>query len=299
MTSAMADLAISRRQSFVQGPLWIFASALLFSLMNLGVRLDQGTFRPDVLVFYRGVLQVLVLVKGVTLYLRPPLRERLRSHFWRGTFGCLSMFLLYASVQRLPLAFATLLTMTSVFWSGVLARLLLGERIGLFRGLSGLCVCLGIALSLFDPNAWFQTGVSTIGVLCALGCGFASGMAFTALRKMRQGMGTREIVFFFGLTLLLCTAPSFFVRPQFPQSWSELGRLLWIAGAGAAGQLCLSHGFRHTTAWVASVCNVQQVLINVCLGAWILHEMPGPHFLFATAIVLLGLLGMSKRPRLT
>lgn len=296
---------VLRRQTSVsastKGVLFILAAAFCFSAMSLGVREARPYFRADVLVFYRSWVQFLVLVwfwrrffaGGLNL---TSLHEKFRTHFGRGAFGIASMFFLYVALQNVPLAMANQLVMTSVFWSTLFGWWWLGERVSRAQGMAGALVLAGVVLSLQRGSGGSQNWVfSLLGIAAGLCCGFFMGMAHTTVRKMRLGLGTREIVFFFAVSGILWTLPSFVFAPQIPRDAGQWGLLVGIGLTATLGQVLMTQGFFYATAYVGTVAKLSEFALNLMLGWVWLAEVPPPGFLFGIALVLAGLIGLLRQ----
>lgn len=282
-------------QKSLYGAGLVLASTFFFSLMGLGIRWARGTFRADSLVFYRSLVQTLCLLPWLKEYFAaersPNFRRKFKIHFVRGVFGIASMLFLYIAYHHIPLAFASLLAMTSVFWASLLAWIFLGERCSLRQLGFALLTCLGLAISLVQSSREGWT-YNTIGIVSALVCGIFMGLAFTMLKKLRQELPSREIVFFFGLSGLVLTLPYFSLHPELPVTEREFFLVLFVGGTGTIGQILLTQGFRDTTTMVASITCLFTPLLNLAVGFLFLGESPPLLFFLSIFFVLTGMVGL-------
>lgn len=280
----------------------IVASGMCFSAMGLGVRLSKEMFRPDVIVFYRSLIQVLILLPWVTRFFEPgwTVGEKFRIHFGRGAFGILSMYFLYSALHRLPFSLVTPLTLTSILWATLFAWLFLKERVTYRQLVWAVVLVTGVMVSVLSSGhgsgGWH---LSVTGVGAALLCGLSMGAALTALRKMRFTMGTREIVFFFGCCGMLLTLPFFLTSPQFPTDLTSSLHLLWIGGAASLAQLFMTAGFRYVSTFTATLAKHFETVLNVALGILVLSELPPFMFYVGLGLSLAGLAGLSLRASVT
>lgn len=277
----------------------VLLAAVFFSLMSLGVRVSRHAFRSDSNVFYRSLIQVLVLVPGCAAYFRGGTwYDKIRAHFPRGAFGIISMFFLYIALHHLPLGLAYLLAMTSAPWATVLARVFLKETMTKAQAVYGALSLVGVAVALLLSGGSQETwSLNATGIVSGLLAGLFMGMALTILRRMRQAMGTREIVFFFGLTGIVFTLPYFVSAPELPRTMKDVGVLLWIGLCAAAGQILLTTGFRYTSTMAAATSNLSQILISLVLGFVVLGEKPPLGFYAGAALLCAGIWGiMRSRP---
>jgi S-adenosylmethionine uptake transporter len=96
--------------------LWMLAAALLFAAMAVCVKLASAWFNSAELVFYRGLLGMLILwllarSQGVRLSTRYP-----GMHAWRSLVGVLSLGAWFYALAWLPLATAMTLNYMSSVW---------------------------------------------------------------------------------------------------------------------------------------------------------------------------------------
>lgn len=274
------------------GPYFILTSAFFFSCMNLGVRLLKDTFPPDLLIFYRSLFQVIVLSFGLRTFLpknRQELKRKMVVHFARGLFGVTSMLLLYASMQRLPIGLASLLAMSVVFWATLFSAIFLKERLKGKQIVWASVAVAGILIAVFHPNQTLDFEKDWIGIVAGLSAGLAAGGAFTVLRNIRQEIPTREIVFYFGCLGVLITGPMAALHFRLPETPKELFLILYISACATTAQLFMTHGFKDTTATLASLINLQQITFSVLLGIFFLNEWPEFYFYVGAVLVFLGL----------
>jgi len=289
--------SFSTRQfpSHTRGVILILSGTVFFSLMSLGVRLGRDRFNSETLVFTRSFVQTLLLLPWYRRYFTRDLSTQLRVHLPRGLFGVLSMFLLYLSLHYLPLALTTLLAMSSVVWAATLAWFFLNERFSSVQFGFAVVTGAGLVLSLLPHQGGFDGGnYSVIGISAGLLCGFFMGLALTTLRKMRRDMGTREIVFFFGICGMVLSAPFVLRDFKMPTDPASLALLLGIGIAATLGQCFMTAGFKYTPTLTATLVNLQQIILNVVLGLVVLGEVPPVTFVLGLGFALVGMVGLVR-----
>lgn len=275
-----------------RGILFVLLSAICFSMMTFSVRSLDGRLRPDFIVLVRffgqAVLMLPFLGAKRSLFSDWP---RIRFHFLRGFLGVAAVFLLYISVERLPLAMATLLLLTSTFWSWLFASIFLKERLNYRQTILGGLTVLGLAGSVSASGMTANWHWDWWGGICGLVAGMFSGAAVTVLRRMRQTLPTAEIVFFFGLCGVACMLPGVIISP--PAIPPGVGG--WLAAAAilaTVAQVAMSAGFRETKAAIGSLCLLLQIPLTVIIGSVYLGETPPPLFMAGSLITVLGLAGL-------
>lgn len=268
--------------------------------MGLAIRVGRDHFRADNLVFYRSLIQTLMLAPWAGAIFSsganrrnqvPVYRLHLwRFHFFRGLFGILSMVSIYSAIQRLPLALATLLGMTGVVWGSIFSAVFLKERVSRTQVIGGVVAATGLLLVVVPTDVTSLWTYDTVGIGLGLFSGLFMGAAHTLIRKMRvDGTSMQEIVFYFGITGMVLTLPGLIAHPQFPET-SEHWITLFVVGiVGSLGQMVMTVGFRYAKTAVASLCILAQTPINIGLGAWWLSEHPPTLFYLGMALVFVGI----------
>ena len=267
--------------------------------MGLGVRTATGVFRPDTLVFYRSLIQMMILLPWLKSYLSggEPFAKRFRIHLVRGFFGMFAIFFFYLALQHNPLALVNLLTMTQVFWTALLSWIFLKEEVSPKQLAAATLTCVGLGLSLIDPGHTSTWELNLAGILAALLCAIFSAIALTTVRSMRKRLGAREIVFFFGLSGVLMSFPVFLLRPQFPVGFEQWRLILWIGFAGGIAQILMTAGYKYTKTMIGTLALSVQLPVNLVLGYYFLQESPPAYFLFGAAIAILGIFGLVAQTR--
>ena len=286
----MAENPPPKFHSTAYGMALILISTLFFAVMALGVRFSRGHFSALSLVFYRSLIQSLILLPGGwTLLVAPGLSKRFFWHLPRGIFGISAMLGIYFALQRLPMGLASLLSMTSVLWAAILGRWFLKEKLKLPQILLSLLVGLGICLSLFSGPDEGRWRLDILGMASGLIAGLMMSLAQIWLRKMGKTTSARETVLFFGLCGSGLMLPLFLWRGDLPAAPSDLLEILWVGIFATAGQLFLTEGFRHAPVVLGSLCNLQGTLWSIGLGMLFLEEFPPVGFFVGGFLVLVGL----------
>jgi len=296
-------MSLRRSPDERDGVILILSSAGFFSLMSLAVRLGRDTFRAESLVFYRSLIQVCFLLPWLSDYFQPlpgvSPKKRIQIHFLRGTFGIAAMVCLYHALQLLPLGLAVLLSMSSVLWATFFAWLFLGEKARSQQVFFASVICGGIFLSVFSPT---EAGTGWVfnpwGVVSALAAGLFTGLSLTTVKSLRRNLGSREIVFFLGLFGVVWTLPAFGLNPQIPVSLRDCVLIVGVGFFATVGQLLLTTGLKYTSNLTATLCSLQQTLLNLVLGFIILGEFPPSTFYWGAVLVVGGMVGLMRAGRM-
>lgn len=248
--------------------LWMVVGAFLFATMGMCIKYAAPYFNTAELVFYRGLIGMLVLwllsaSQGVSLKTAHPW-----MHVWRSLVGVTAMGCWFYAITHMPLASAMTLNYMSSIW---IAAFLLAGALWSLHPKSGkakqalniplvatiLMGFAGVVLMLQPSFAQEQSKAALIG----LGSGLLSAFAYMQVVSLsRIGEPESRTVFFFGMgcTVAGFVACSFTGFSQWP-GWQAALWLLPIGLLAAGGQLCMTHAYANakTARGTLVVANLQ------------------------------------------
>jgi drug/metabolite transporter (DMT)-like permease len=275
----------------VRGILLKLCAVTAFMVMASLIKATAEAVPPGQQVFFRSFFAFPILFGWLAL--RGQLRtgliaRRPISHVWRGLVGTSAMAFGFAGLGLLPLPEATALRFAQPIFVVVLAALMLGERIRLFRttavlvGLAGVIVVLSPRLGGF---AELSTDTAALGALFCLLSAALAALAHVFIRKMVATESTSAIVFWFTITsttLSLLTLPFGWVWPS-----AQVAGLLVLAGlCGGTGQILLTSAYRCAPASVVAPFDYASMLLALLIGYFIFSEVPTATMLTGAAIVM-------------
>jgi drug/metabolite transporter (DMT)-like permease len=232
-----------RNDDLPRGALMMIASALLFALMGVAVKLASQTLPNAMVVFFRNGVGLLALAPWVWGLGWSGLRTRhLKEHVIRSLAGLASMYCFFYALAHLRLADAILLNYSIPLFMPFVESAWLGEPFPrrlwgvILLGFAGIVLILKPGLGLFQP-------VALVGVLSAL---FAS-VAQVGVRRLTLTEPVERIVFYFGV---IATAVS---AAPLAREWRAPPATMWalLAGLGivaTAAQLTLTRAYSHAPA---------------------------------------------------
>ncbi|MFZ3186744.1 MAG: EamA family transporter [Pseudomonas sp.] len=234
----MPPVILSRSVKPLQGAALLALSALLFSLMGVGIREVSLSVNNESVVFFRNLVGVvfflpLILFKGFS-----PLRtQRLPAHLWRTGYGLAAMYCFFYAIAHLPLADAMLFTYSAPVFTPLIARWLLKEPLTK-RMLVATAIGLVGVLMVAKPSSALLGGQALIGIAASLLAAFA----FVSIRQMSDTEPAFRIVFYFSLFSALISV--------IPLSWSwqplsshDLWLLLIVGLLATASQIVMSKAY--------------------------------------------------------
>jgi drug/metabolite transporter (DMT)-like permease len=222
----------------MQGAALLALSALLFSLMGVGIREVSGSVNNESVVFFRNLVGVLfflplILLKGVG----PLKTTRIKSHLWRTSYGLAAMYCFFYAIAHLPLADAMLFTYSAPLFTPLIAWWWLKEPLSKRMLLTSCIGLLGVLL-VAKPSTALFSGNALIGMSVSVLAAFA----FVSIREMSDTEPAYRIVFYFSLFSALASA--------IPLSWAwqplsnhELRLLLGIGLLATTSQIIMSKAY--------------------------------------------------------
>ena len=285
--------------------LWMVLASFFFATMGVGIKVASASFNTFELVFYRGVVSVIVL--GAIMLSRG---RSLRSpvpmmHAWRSVIGVLSLGTWFYSIARLPLATAMTLNYMSGVW---VAAFIVGGAVLYGQGslsqrqgpllLTVLSSFAGVLLVLHPTIDQNQLFAGLIGLLSGMG----SALAYIQVTALgRVGEPVDRTVFYFSLasavaggTGLLFTGFS----PWEQVSWQAAAWLVPIGLLASLGQSCMTRAYSHGATLVVANLQYSGIVFATAYSVLLFgDQMPPSGWLGIALIVASGLAATVLRSR--
>jgi drug/metabolite transporter (DMT)-like permease len=223
-----------------RGGLYMVASALLFALMSVAVKIASADLPNVVVVFFRsgfGLLTLLPFIVGVDLR-----TVHVREHLIRSLAGIASMYCFFYTLAHMRLADAVLLNYSLPLFMPFVESVWLGEEFPRKLWTPVLVGFLGVIVIL-RPGSGLMEPVALVGLASAL---FAA-VAQVGVRRLTRTEPVPRIVFYFAITAtVLCAFPA-------AVSWRMPHGLEWLAAVAmgvtaTAGQLAMTRAYAHAPA---------------------------------------------------
>lgn len=257
------------------------------------VKAGTSEVPPGQAVFFRSFFALPVIV--VWIWQQGQLNSalipnNLMGHVWRGLFGTTAMVLTFAGLSILPLPEVTAIGYATPIVTVILAALMLGERIRLFRisavalGLVGVFIVIWPRLSL-DGDA--LDGAATLGALMVLTAAILRALVQIHVRTLVKTEHTAAIVFYFSLTascLSLLTVP-------FGWVWPTMQSAVFLISAGLIGavaQIMVTASFRFAGASVLAPFDYTSMIFAALIGYVVFSEVPTASIWIGATLVIAG-----------
>ncbi|WP_299553047.1 DMT family transporter [uncultured Tateyamaria sp.] len=268
-------------------------AVFMFMVMAAMIKAATQNVPAGQAVFFRSLFAMPIIIAWIwnTGEVREALTPKnLTGHIWRGLFGTTAMALTFAGLALLPLPEVTAIGYATPMFTVILAAMMLGERVRLFRisavalGLVGVMIVIWPRLSV-DPGAAGTAG--TIGALMVLGASILRALVQIHIRTLVKTEHTAAIVFYFSLT---ATVLSLF---SLPFGWIIPSRLdlMLLIGAGLIGgvaQILVTSSFRFGAASMLAPFDYASLIFAALIGYVIFSELPTSATVIGASLVVLG-----------
>ncbi len=287
------------------GILFKLASAFAFSCMGASVKfvgtlMPTGTSLPvGQVVFCRSffaLIPVFVWMAAVGKLATAFSTTNRMGHIKRGLIGSMGMFFGFAGLTTLPLPDATAISFAAPLFSVVLAALLLGEVVRLYRWTAVLIGFCGVIVMLWphlSADALSASGseVQARGAVFALGGAICAAFAMIEVRRLTSTETTAAIVTYFSLMtttfgMLSVLAGAFdprwaWVTPDLKQAF-----FLVLTGImGGFGQIFLTESYRRAPASVVAPFDYTGMIFALGWGYVLFGDLPDTLVVIGAVIV--------------
>lgn len=286
--------SVSIRALSSSGVSWALLAALLYTLAAAAAKVLVGDFHVLEILFFRQIVVLLSTLPEMrrsfpqALYTSRPGLHAIRLV---GAFLALSCGIWAVAV--LPLATATTLGFSQVFFVALLARFFLGETVG---PKTFAAIALGFAgvLVVMRPGG---EGLSLLHAAIPLLGGVGGAMAVISVRRLAQTESTATLLLYQSLFVgLLSGLPLvvLWVTPDLPQ-------LLLLFGIGilaTLGQWCGVQALRLAEASVVGTLDYIKLVYAELLGMLAFDERSDRQTVFGAALIVLAAYATVRlRPR--
>ncbi|MFZ5570442.1 MAG: DMT family transporter [Thermodesulfobacteriota bacterium] len=282
----------------VAGPLFMLSAALLFTVLNILIKLLGPQYSVWHIGFFRffGGAVIIQLLFG---HNRNPWRgNNIPLLIIRGLTGTVAFIAMITALRLLPISTTLVLFYSFPAFSAVFSFWFYGERIGIPGILCILVVMGGIGV-LLD----FRMEGALIGQVMAVIGGLFAGVTVTFIRALRENNGPVVIYLYLCLTGALVTLPDFLLHPVVPATPMEWVMILGIVLASLAAQLLMNQGFFYCRGWEGGVLMSSEVIFTAIAGIVFLEEAAtlrfwiGGGLIFGSVVTLNRMGSPSSRPQ--
>lgn len=273
-------------KSNLRGALMALAAFAIYSTHDVVVKFLGGQYSPIQLIFF-SVLFGLPLVTLLLIGDRTDGNLRPRHPWWtlvRTVSSLITGVSAFYAFSVLPLAQTYSILFASPLLITLLAIPILGEKVGIRRGLAIAAGLLGVLIVLRPGGA--ELGLGHLAALTAAVC---SSLASVIMRKIGQEERSAVLLLYpmlANFAVLGCALP--FVYKPMPIE--HLGMVFIISSFGFAAMLCMIVAYRAGEAVIVAPMQYSQMIWAAIYGYLIFDEKPdGMTWLGAGIIIASGI----------
>lgn len=264
-------------------------SGALFAGMAICVKVVADEVPVGQIVFFRSAFALIPLV--IFLWLRSEFPKGLATrrplgHLLRSSIGAAAMFCSFASIARLPLAEATLLSYLSPTFTSIAGILLLSERITVWRVGGVLFGFAGVLMLVWPEIGHVElNGRRMWGYVFGLLMGILTAFALIMVRSLNRTENPGAIAFYFVIASMVGGLGTLAFGWATP-GWSGLA-ILGLAGLfGGFAHIAMTLAFRHAEASLLAPFEYLAILWPVLADLLLLGAPLSPAFLLALPLIL-------------
>jgi drug/metabolite transporter (DMT)-like permease len=252
--------------SLIGGPIMMFYSAVLFSIMAIMVKALSASVPAAEIVFIRSFISFVIIFGMIaTKKVEFKIKEKGKAAF-RGIMGGISLVLYFNAIMLTSISNAVLLAYSYPIFAAIFSSIYLKERLTKEKVSFIICAFFGMLLIFQLDHLSFN-----IGDILALISGITSGMAVVSIRELRKTESSWMIVLsfvFFGMLFSLFSLKGNIVMPG-PYTFIILSM---IGIFGTAGQLFQTYAFKICSTALGGVISMSSVVITMILGILIFKD---------------------------
>ncbi len=272
---------MGREENIFKGALFIFFSAVCYTVMGILVKASNGIVENSQLVFVRNFVSLCVLLPFLFYPKKVPLSTKvLGTHLIRGITGLLNMYSFFYSLHFILLSDAMLLNNTMPLFIPLILWIWKGRKISLSLALGMVVGFLGVAFilqpnrSLFHPAAFF-----------ALASGLLMAISMTGVRTLSKTEPILRILFYY---FIIATTLSFFplLKTGLPLTIHAWILLLGVGISAMVYQVFLTMGYQQAPASKVSPFIYFAVVLSAIYDWIFSKETPDLYSLLGIVLVI-------------
>lgn len=263
---------------------FLLLAVLLFSLMNVGVKLLAHIPASELVLFRALITMVLSLFfiwkKRVSVF-----GNNKRLLLVRGLSGTLALFCFFTCLQKIPLAVAvTLFNLTPIF-TVIIAHFYLKERAKVSQWFFLLLSFFGVVMVRggveLVPWIWMFMGAVAA---------FFSAVAYTCVRELRRTEDPLVVIFYFSIVTSVLVGPVSFFQWRMPNG-SEFFIILGIGVLTQIAQYFMTLAYQKERAAKIMIFNYTGLLWGLVFGWVLFSETLAQKQIVGISLVFTGLCG--------
>lgn len=270
-------------------------SCLFFSLLGLQIKILSDDINIEIIVFFRSLLGSIIL--GLIILKKNSKTknffktENFNFLFLRSVFGVLAMYFSFSALTLIPLAQASTIAFTKVFFVGILAIIFFKEKIKIETFLVSVIGFYGVYI-LTDPTQFenFQ------GTFFALIGSFFVALGIIITKFLSKKNSSLTILFYHSLFATIISFLFFFSYLKiYNFFFIEFLQLILITLTAITGQFFNVESYKKNHSNIIVVFGYTRVVFSFILGYIFLNEQLSVQTILGIILIILSTLFLSKR----
>ncbi len=256
-------------------------SSFALAIMNLIVKY-LNRFPTSELILFRSVISLVISFYFIKKLNLKPFGNNKKWLIIRGSFGVVALSLFFFTLQNMPLASAITIQYLSPIFTAILAIFLLGEKMPIMRWLF-----FGISFIGIGIVKGFSSDISWIYLVSGTFSALFSGVAYNAIRKLKDTDHPVIIVFYFPLIATpIMLVWSYFEWVQ-PVGWEWL-LLIAIGVLTQIAQIYMTKALALAEANIISIMKYIGIVYALTFDYLIFGKQYSTTVIFGIALVISG-----------
>jgi len=270
---------------FSPGVKLMLIASIAFAWMNVSVK-SIGHIPVFEVILFRAIITLIISYAILKKRKVNPWGTHHKFLIARGVFGAIGLVCYFYTLQHMHLANAIVIHYLSPIFTTLIALMFLGEKVRRIQWISFAISFSGVIMVKGFAN------VNTLDFLIGMAGAFFSGLAYNAIRNMKDKEDADVIVFYHPLISLPIVLLYIIVFPQtlvMPQEWDWF----FLLGTGLftqMGQYYITRAYQMDTAARISSVSYIGIFWGVLLGKFIFGDSYPADVLFGMTVVLGGVM---------
>lgn len=260
-------------------------ASIAFAWMNFSVK-SIGHIPVFEVILFRAIITLIISYAILKKRKVNPWGTHHKFLIARGVFGAFGLICYFYTLQNMHLANAIVIHYLSPIFTTLIALMFLGEKVRFIQWISFAISFTGVIMVKGFAN------VDTFDFLMGVCGAFFSGLAYNAIRNMKDKEDADVIVFYHPLVSLPIVILYILIFPQtlvMPKGWDWV----YLIGTGIftqIGQYYITRAYQMDTAARISSVSYVGILWGVLMGKFIFDDTYEIEVLTGMAIVIAGVM---------
>ncbi len=264
--------------------LMMVVAVFLVAVMNAGAKTASTYHNPVEIVFYRGVMGLILLSCWLFITRRFNLLKTTRpmAQMGRAICGNISVVLVFWAYSLMPMTEVSALMMTNSFIITIFSSLFLREHVGPYRWSAVALGLLG-ALIVAQPQA---ASFHAHGVIVTLSAAVSTAFVVILLRSLGKTEHTFTTVFYFVLTGTIFSGIYMLAKGNPPHPDAVIAIVITCV-AGLIALIIKTQSYRMAEASLLSPYQYLSIVWATLLGWAVFKDVPTPAVIIGSGLIIL------------